>query len=381
MADYDLLNEDDFFSPSKPSPKKEEDKKEEPPASSEPESEEEDIFKDIDQTIQKSIEELPLGEDEQAEQPAEESSFSAEPEEESFESIKQELEEEESEPNEAAAAPSIITDYEDEKQEKISYKPFIIGGVIVVLLIVVFLVIYNVYWKTGPEVATQPAEKKQEAVESKPKISPEELKKQQFYSSVYTQTKNNLNLTTGYLLSATKKARLTSFLIYGNEMMFEIFSPNREQLAKYSLEIRDKVPGVKVMLDNTSIRPGKNGGVFGLFRVQSSAAAAGSSEAATVTNPFGSAAEAQRWLSSLADYNKLKVGKTRNRAVGKKQGFSVYEIDTELTGSYENCTSFLQSVANSGKNAEIYKLTFNAIDQKSFKTSKYQLKLILKVYI
>jgi len=378
MADYDLLSEDDFFSQSEPSTRKEKEKpKEEADQDAVQPTEEDDLFKDIDQTIQKSIEELPLDKEE-----AGDDLIAGEASEESFEAIKQELEDDEGqiETDEGAAPAPLITDYEDEKQEKISYKPFIIGGTIVIFLIVLFIVLYNLYWTGGQEKTEEKTPAKQEAVQEKPAVSPEELQKQKFYGSVYGKTKKKLNLATGFVSTANKNAKLTSFLIYGDDMMYEIFSPDREKLAKYSLDVRDRFPGTKVILDNTSIRPGKNGGVFGLFRVQQTGSS-GEGTASSVTNPFTSAAEAQRWLTSLADYNKLKVGKTRNKAAGKKASFAVYEIEAEITGSFEGCNSFLQSVANSGKNVEIYKLTFNAVDQKSFKSSKYQLKLILKVYI
>ncbi len=373
MAEYDLLSEDDFFSQTGQSSQKDKKKEDEfiPPEGHE--TEEDDLFKDIDQTIQSSIEDIPMDRDEvEEDEIIEEPPYPEEAtEEESFDSIRQELEEEtvESEPEKP-----LIEDYEDDKQEGINYKPFIIGMVVIVFLIAAFIVLYNIFWSGEGEPA---AEQTQEEVQQGPKLSPEELRKQQFYNSVYSQTKNKLGLVSNFLSSLSKNAKLSSFLVYGDDFMFEVFSPDREQLAKYNLDVRDRFAGVKVTLDNTSIRPGKNGGVFGLFRVKGSSPSAGGA----VSNPFTSVGEAESWLSSLAANHKLKIGKTRNRAAGRQENFSVSEIEVDISGTFDNCNSFIQAIANSGKNISIHKLILNAADQRYFKLSKYQLKLILKVYI
>jgi len=370
MAGYDLLSEDDFFSQTGQSSQKDKKKEDEfiPPQGHEPE--EDDLFKDIDQTIQNGIEDIPVDRVE-GDELIEDASYPEEPhEDESFDAIRQELEEE---TIDAEEEKPLIDDYEDEKQEGVNYKPFIIGMVVVVLLIIAFIVLYKFFWSGEGE---QAAEQKQEEVQQ-PKLSPEELRKQQFYNSVYTQTKNRLSLVSNFLSSLNKNAKLSSFLIYGDDFMFEVFSPNREQLAKYNLDVRDRFAGVKVTLDNTSIRPGKNGGVFGLFRVKETSSSSG----ATVNNPFTSAGEAENWLSSLAANHKLKIGKTKNRPAGSQDTFSVYEIETDMNGTFEKCNTFIKSIANSGKNISIHKLILNAGDQRYFKPSKYQLKLILKVYI
>ena len=376
MAEYDLLSEDDFFSQtgqSSQKDKKKEEKEEEYIPPQDHESEEDDLFKDIDQSIENSIEDIPLDKEESDEdEMIEEPPYPGPSEEdESFDTIRQELEEEtvEEEQNQP-----LIEDYEDEKQEGVNYKPFIIGLIVVVFLVVAFIVLYNLFWSGKGE---QAAEQTQEEVQKEPKLSPEELKKQQFINSVYAQTKNKMGLVSKFLSSLNKTAKLSSFLIYGSDFMFEVFSPDREQLAKYSLDIRDRFAGVKVILDNTSIRPGKNGGILGLFLVKESTSPA----EVTVNNPFTSAAEAGNWMKSLAANHKLNLGKIKTTMVGQQEAFTVYEIGANISGAFEDCNSFIQAIANSGKNISVHKLILNAADQRKFNLSKYKLTLILKVYI
>jgi len=373
MAEYDLLSEDDFFSQTERSSQKDKKREDEFIPPQEHEGDEDDLFKDIDQSIESSIEDIPLDKDE-----GEEDTLIEEPpypesseEDQSYDSIRQELEEETVEEEQEKP---LIEDYEDEKQEGINYKPFIIGMIVVVLLIVAFIVLYNLFWSGEGE---QAAEQTQEEVQKEPKLTPEELKRQQFFNSVYAQTKNRMGLVSKFLSSLNQKNKLSSFLIYGNDFMFEVFSPDREQLAKYNLDVRDRFAGVKVTLDNTSIRPGKNGGVFGLFRVKETASSGG----AEVSSPFTSAGETGNWIKSLAANHNLSLGKIRNKMAGQQDAFSVYEIEADMSGTFDNCNSFIQAIANSGKNISIHKLILNAGDQRKFKLSKYQLKLILKVYI
>ena len=373
MAEYDLLSEDDFFSQTGQSSQKDKKKEEQYIPLQDQESEEDDLFKDIDQSIGNSIEDLPLDKEEsEEEEMIEEPPYPGPAEEdESFDAIRQELEEETVEEKQNQP---LIEDYEDEKQEGVNYKPFIIGLIIVVFLVVAFIVLYNLFWSGKEE---QAAEQTQEEVRKEPKLSPEELKKQQFINSVYAQTKNKMDLVSKFLSSLNKTTKLSSFLIYGSDFMFEVFSTDREQLAKYNLDIRDRFPGVKVVLDNTNLRPGKNGGILGLFLVKESTSPA----EATVNSPFTSTAEAGNWMKSLAANHKLNIGSIKTSTLGQQEAFAVYEIGADMSGAFNDCNSFIQAIANSGKNIAIHKLILNAADQRKFNLSKYKLTLILKVYI
>ena len=65
----------------------------------------------------------------------------------------------------------------------------------------------------------------------------------------------------------------------------------------------------------------------------------------------------------------------------KKEIFTVSEISADFNGSYEACNKMVGAIGSSNKNIEIHKLNFTASDLRGFSREKYQLKIILKVYV
>lgn len=410
MADHDLLSEDDFFSQTGPQEKKP-NKKENEEENASIEFEDEDLFKDIDDTIQRSIEDISVDKDEEIsidllindDEPVEEvlEEEATEPleelgqdlEEESYEEeyeepaqeeyAEEEYEEEQYEQEgyveEEPEEKSYLDDYEDDKQEGVNYRPFVIGAAIIIGVAVVVFALYQFVFKgDGEEVAG--ADTKTEQVQTQTaQPSPEQIKRDRQYAEVAARTAVNLNTASSVASNASNNTKLSSVLIYGDEFLVEMFSNNRENLAKFNIDLRDKLNAAKVNLISTNERPGENGGVFGVFEIEKSASAGSGS--GKINSPFKSKEEAKNWLTSLAASNQVKVQKIGFGSTAKKDIFTVSEIVANFSGSYDSCSKMVRAIGSSSKNIEIHKLNFTASDLRGFSKGKYQLKIILKVYV
>jgi hypothetical protein len=123
---------------------------------------------------------------------------------------------------------------------------------------------------------------------------------------------------------------------------------------------------------------GDPGGIFSLYSLQVGGGGAGSKE---VAQSFKSANEAINWVkgvSQTAGTNVEVLKETSNRT---RNGFKVYELEARMAGSLDNCKSFLSRLSQASANLKIHKLNLTAVDQKSFGTSRFQLKMFIQVYV
>jgi hypothetical protein len=61
--------------------------------------------------------------------------------------------------------------------------------------------------------------------------------------------------------------------------------------------------------------------------------------------------------------------------------FTVYEIEATANGSINSCVNAMNAIASEGSNVKLHKLICSAVDQKSFTSENYQLKLVVKIYV
>jgi len=372
MATHDLLSEDDFFSQSESTKEK---KKEEPLA----DTDEAQLFDDMKDDIHKSIDDMPL-EDEDAGDDIiineEDDAFL--PEEDAEETVLDEEEPAEDERELAAESQPLLTEYEDEKQEGLNYKPFYIGGAIILFLVLLFFA-YQFFF-SGDNSAEPPKAETSAEKAIEPVRSQKEIRRENYMATLAGQTGRQLSLVSNAVGSTNKSTKLSSVLIYGSDFFIQVFSDNRENLAKYNIQLREKLSPKKLGLISSTVRPGSNGGIFGLFDIGKENDAPGSAKR-KVINSIGGSDEAKRWLTELAKNDGVKIKDIKINQDNPVPDFAVYRMEALFNGSLESCNKLLDSISQAGKNISIHKLNFMAGDQKKFSSGKYQLKMILKIYV
>ncbi|MGD9487463.1 MAG: hypothetical protein AB7W47_05540 [Calditrichaceae bacterium] len=270
--------------------------------------------------------------------------------------------------------PSFIQDesFFDEKPDAINYKPILIGAGIVALLFIVYLGLNQWVFKddTGKIPPT-------ELVEEQPAVSPEELEKTRFLGSLADRTGNELSFIGNILNFSGQNINLSSILLYDNSFLFEVFGKSRDDLAKLNLDLKNKYKDKKFVVLSSSQRPGKNGGIFGLYTAEMN----GMPQARELGLRLNSADDAKSWLTDLTRKNQLKMNSIKSGSASSKNNFRVYEVEAVISGNLDGCKSLMNSIGSSASNIKIHKLTLSAADQKTFKLSKYQLKLIVQVFV
>ena len=378
MSTHDLLSEDDFFSEIN------KDKKPEPEAPKES-LPEDDLF-----------EGMPLKDEEQAEVdepelPEPEPQPEAELPQDFSEDVKDEFELDqpaepliESEPLPEAEPETqreaIAEDYYESKQEKISYKPIIIGAAAVAVIIAAFFIvkIFVLDSKEAAPAAEQQPETQPAAEETGP--SSEELRKAAFFKSLTAETKESLGSVSSVAALASAGNKVSSVHLYGDETMVEVFCKDRSALAKLNMEIKQNNPGLKTEIISSRVRPGEAGGIVGLFKITKSNA--GSSRGGEdVGTPFNSTDDAKSWLGFLTQNNSLSLKNSKTRNLGREEDFTVIELEANISGRVSNCLNLINDVASSSKNLKVHKLNLTAEDQKNFSPNKYQLRMILKIFV
>lgn len=273
-----------------------------------------------------------------------------------------------------AKKPSYTPDesFFDEKPDAINYKPVLIGVGIVALLFVIYLGLNQ--WVFNDDTGEKPPA---EIVEEQPVISPEEQERTRFLGTLADKTSSELSFVGNVLNFSGPNINLSSILLYDESFLFEVFGKSRDDLAKLNLDLKNKYRDKKFVVLSSSQRPGKNGGIFGLYTAEMN----GAPQAGRLGLMINSVDEAKTWLTDLARKNKLKMNSIKSGAASSVNNFSVYEVEAVISGTLDNCKSVLNSIGSSASNIKIHKLTLSAADQKTFSLSKYQLKLIVQVFV
>jgi len=391
MANFDLISEDDFFSGEE---KKKPDQ--EMPEKSQPD---EDLFArplpEIEDTIfeHEDMPEEPLDLDDITEPQSTPQDFSEDVKE-NFDFSQTDTDvaqpdfseepagisepEQKPEPKLSEDKEAEVPDYYDDKQKQISYKPFIIGALIVILL-GALLFLGKMFFFDSSEKTTIEKQKTEQAVSEAKGPSQEEIRKMNFYKDLAGKTKNATSNIASVSGAVLQKARLSSVLFYGSDFTFEAFAKTRAGLAKLNIKLKEEFKNNKIKIVSSQDRPGANGGVFGVYKMI--LAGGGGSAASTVSNPFKSASEAKDWLSFLIENGSLKKKALKTRSLGRRSGFDAVELDASVFGSRDNCLQLIKSIGDANRNITVSKLSLNAVDQRSFNSKKYQMRLILQIFM
>ncbi len=271
-----------------------------------------------------------------------------------------------------------LPDYYDDKQKKISYKPFIIA-IIIIIAVAVLLYLGKIFFFDTSDTTIAEKQKSEKTVAEKKGPSAEEVRKTKFYAEHAGKTQFATSSIARVSGAVLQKARLSSILFYGTDLTFEAFAKTRAGLAKLNIKLKEEFKNNNIKIVSSQDRPGPNGGIFGVYKMTLSGS--GGPTGRTVSNPFKSAAEAKNWLSFLVDNGSLKMKNLKTRPLGRRSGFDAVEIDASVYGSRDNCLQLIKSIGDANRNITVTKLSLNAVDQRNFSSKKYQMRLIVQVYL
>lgn len=260
-------------------------------------------------------------------------------------------------------------EFEDNAQDRVNYKPVIIWIFVIAILVVIGYFAWNYFTGDKEPVVV-------EEVQQGP--SPEEIARANFYSSLTGKTHYH-NAQISKIMSITSnKNRLSSLMLYENDFVFEVFSKDRAALARYLRELQNKFGASQVTLNTTTDRPGSSGGVFGLFNLSLDQ---NGTDKAEVTEPCASVDDVKAWLNDLAGGNSLQIGEIRTSSIDSRDIYRGTQVEATFKGGIDGLSGFMNQFVNSNKNVIIHKLSLISTDLRNYNPKKYQLKLILKVYM
>jgi hypothetical protein len=404
MADQNLLNDDDFFAKSKSDKEEPKDKKEDVY------SEEENLFKNknIDEQSAKELADIESSLQERSDidfKTGDQPKDFADVLQGNFEKetvnppVKDDIKET---PAQKPKAQQEDISYKqvyfdmDDQQDKVSYKPFFISMLVVIILGVGGYFLYDLYLKdmffsSGPattqqtqqiENTTPVSDKSNDngtgAINNNQAAAQPGSQKTTYLSRINGETNQEIKSIANVINVSRQSTKLSSILLYDSDFTFEVFGTSREDLAKLNIALKksNNIQDLKIV--SSRQRPGTNGGVFGVYTAKlNNTASAGN----RIKMNLPSADKAGAWLRDILLNNKLKVKDYKDRATENKEMFKVHEIEATASGSISACMNALNAIANAGTNIKLYKLSCSAVDQQNFGTSNYQLKIVLKVYV
>ncbi len=266
-------------------------------------------------------------------------------------------------------------DYEDSKMQKINIKPLLIGATLIIFLVGIVFVLYKWVFVPGEEeviVEKEPIITPQEKV-----VSEAEKKKISFLKTINSEKNSKLGYFSNISDLKIKEISYSSILLYGNSFSFEIFGSSRDDIARFNLNLKKTKSIDQYEIINTSIRPGSKGGVFALYKSQSSP----KSRKTTSAGDPKIELNIQEVIKNLAARNSLTL--TNDRSVSRKTAnqFDVLRMEYIYRGSETNCSNFLKSLAGANNNFNVHKISLQPTNQRNFSKTKFQLLIVLDFYV
>jgi len=265
-------------------------------------------------------------------------------------------------------------EYEDSKMQGINWKPLLIWGSVFIVIAAIVFVVYIWFFSNGEEKVT---------VEQKPAISPQEQlridqqnKKIAFIKNIVEEKTSRLNNFSNLSNLNISNISYSSVLLYGNSFNFEVFGQSRDDIAKYNQNLKKKNYDDKFKIISVDTRPGSNGGVFALYKVETGTG--GGTPPKTDPSIDGNV---QNKVQNLIGKNGLKLKEDRIINEKKVDQFEVIRKEITCSGTEANCIKFLNDLSTSNSNFNVHKISLIPINQKNFKSSKYNLLIVFDFYV
>lgn len=267
----------------------------------------------------------------------------------------------------------LESDYEDQKQPGLNFKPLFIGlGIIIGIVIIYFAVTEFILGDSS--------EPDQEIVQETPEekmLREREEQKQNFFLTLNNNNNKHLAYLSALIDMNPTQVKYSSFLLYNNSLNFEVFASDRDQLAAFNVKLKNNNNIKNYKIESAVNRPGSRGGVFALYDVDM---------AATPGNMKAAASPAQQ--ISPTDFVTNAVRKlslepvARRRISSRSQGqFTVEKHEIILNGAQNNCNNLIKLLYIQNANIGIHKMTLLPKNQRDMQATSYELRLILDFYL
>ena len=265
-------------------------------------------------------------------------------------------------------------DYHDSKIQGINWKPLLIWGTVFVVIAAIVFFAYTLFFSNGePEVAK----------EETPTISPQEQmkidqekKKIAFIKNIVAEKTSRLNNFTSLANLKASNVSYSSVLLYGNSFSFEIFGKSRDDIAKYNQNLKKNKYDGKFKIISVDTRPGSNGGIFALYKVETNAGAGVISQADPKID-----GNIQNSIQSLVSSAGLKLKNDRIINRNNVDQFEMIRKEISCSGTEAECLKFLNDLKASNNNFNVHKISLIPSNQKNIKNSKYNLLVVFDFYV
>ena len=265
-------------------------------------------------------------------------------------------------------------DYEDSKIQGINWKPLLIWGSVFIVMVAIVFFAYIWFFSNGEEKAI---------AEQKTTISPQEQmkidqekKKIAFVKNIVAEKNLRLNNFSSLAILKVSNVSYSSVLLYGNSFKFEIFGQSREDIAKYNQNLKKNKYDSKFKIISVDTRPGSNGGIFALYKVETDA---GGGVPPQIDPKID--VNIQNSIQRLVTSNGLKLKDTRIINRKKINQFEVIRKEIFCSGTEANCLKFLNDLNSSNNNFNVHKISLIPLNQKNIKNSKYNLLVVFDFYV
>jgi hypothetical protein len=264
----------------------------------------------------------------------------------------------------------LESEYEDEKQPGINFKPILIGVGIVAALVIIYFVVDSFILGGSDEPETEAVT---ETPEQKLQREREEQRQRQLLN-YSTANKHYLSYIATLNSIRSNDVTFSSILFYDKSLALEVFASDRAKLAQFNMQLKNNNKIADYVLETAEDRPGSKGGVFALYNILMSsppaAASGGSVQSTTASN----------WTSAVSTQFGLNLITQRQVASRSENGFSVTRNEFVFEGSYDNCNRLITQLASQNYNLSIFKLNLLPKDQRLMSKADYELRMIIDFY-
>jgi len=263
------------------------------------------------------------------------------------------------------------TDF-DYRQPRLSYKPILIGIGIAAALTIIYLLVSNIFFADKIEEPEAKIETPEEKLQRE-----QALQKERQLSLVNNINKHYLGYIKSLFDMEQAGIQYSSILLYDKSVYFEVFTSNRDNLAKFNMQLKNNIKIPKYKIESVSTRPGSMGGVFALYDIFVDEASLSKAE----TGINVSSMTPSNWVANTQQRNGLKFQTQRTISSRSENLFNISRMEYILTGAENKCRDLISQIVNENSNFRVHKLSLVPTNQKEMSKSPYQLTLILDFYL
>ncbi len=263
------------------------------------------------------------------------------------------------------------SDYEDEKQPGLNYKPILIGIAAIAAIVIIYFAI-DMFFLSGEQ--TSETEVVVETPEEKMRRVREE-QKQNLLLNYSNTNKHRMSYLSALIDLNTTDVKYSSFLLYGNSLNFEVFAKNRDKLAQFNILLKSSNTANNYSIESAVTRTGTRGGVFALYNLDMTPPAPGATGGSVATT------SPSNWVTTATNQFGLSLTSQRQISNRPESIFSISRNEYVFEGSESNCNRLIKHLATQNINLNTHKLMLLPRDQRLMSKAAYELRLIIDFYL